>query len=354
MATNFPTSIDTNPGDPTGNETLYAVDHASLHSFVQDAVVAIETYLGAIGSAVTTSITYLVHHVLPTMGGTGIYSYVKGQILAATNSTTLAALNVGTDGYVLTSDSTQPTGLSWKAQLIPAGAEMGFAGSSVPSGWLAEDGSAVSRTTYAALFAAIGTTWGAGDGSTTFNLPDSRGRVMVGAGTGQKVATFVSRASNVITVSGVTNNANNEFQTGDAVLYLTTSGQITGLTNNTTYYVIRISNTSFSLATSLANAQNGTVISLSSDGSGVQTFTLTLTARTLGETGGEENHAMSITELLAHSHLSNNVVGGSRTSTNGAPSSTSATGGGPTDSVGGNVAMNNMQPFGVHTMIIKT
>lgn len=50
---------------------------------------------------------------------------------------------------------------------------------SVPDGFLAEDGSAVSRTTYADLFAVIGTTFGAGDGSTTFNLPDSRGRVAV-------------------------------------------------------------------------------------------------------------------------------------------------------------------------------
>lgn len=46
------------------------------------------------------------------------------------------------------------------------------------------DGSAVSRTAYAELFAAIGTTWGAGDGSTTFNLPDLRGRAAVGAGAG--------------------------------------------------------------------------------------------------------------------------------------------------------------------------
>ncbi|MDB5167256.1 MAG: hypothetical protein JWN26_401 [Candidatus Saccharibacteria bacterium] len=52
--------------------------------------------------------------------------------------------------------------------------------SSVPSGFLAENGSAVSRSTYANLFAVIGTTYGTGDGSTTFNLPDSRGRVGVG------------------------------------------------------------------------------------------------------------------------------------------------------------------------------
>lgn len=51
--------------------------------------------------------------------------------------------------------------------------------STVPSGYLLENGAAVSRSTYAALFAVIGTTFGAGDGSTTFNLPDSRGRVAV-------------------------------------------------------------------------------------------------------------------------------------------------------------------------------
>ncbi len=51
--------------------------------------------------------------------------------------------------------------------------------STVPSGYLLENGAAVSRSTYAALFAVIGTTFGAGDGSTTFNLPDSRGRVGV-------------------------------------------------------------------------------------------------------------------------------------------------------------------------------
>lgn len=52
------------------------------------------------------------------------------------------------------------------------------------TGWLVCDGSAVSRTTYALLFSTIGTTYGAGDGSTTFNLPDMRGRVPVGAGAG--------------------------------------------------------------------------------------------------------------------------------------------------------------------------
>lgn len=66
----------------------------------------------------------------------------------------------------------------------PPGTGKAFFGGTVPDGYLLCDGSAVSRTTYSALFAAIGTTWGAGDASTTFNLPDSRGRFLLGEGTG--------------------------------------------------------------------------------------------------------------------------------------------------------------------------
>ena len=60
---------------------------------------------------------------------------------------------------------------------------MPFAMNSAPTGWLSADGSAVSRTTYATLFSAIGTTYGAGDGSTTFGLPDLRGYFVRGSGT---------------------------------------------------------------------------------------------------------------------------------------------------------------------------
>lgn len=67
---------------------------------------------------------------------------------------------------------------------IPAGSMAAHAGSSTPSGWLPCDGAAVSRSTYAALFAAIGTTFGAGNGTTTFNVPDLRGRTPIGTGQG--------------------------------------------------------------------------------------------------------------------------------------------------------------------------
>jgi len=65
---------------------------------------------------------------------------------------------------------------------VPTGVMLDFGGSAAPTGYLLCDGSAVSRSTYAALFAVIGTTFGAGDGSTTFAVPDFRRRVAVGSG----------------------------------------------------------------------------------------------------------------------------------------------------------------------------
>jgi len=61
----------------------------------------------------------------------------------------------------------------------PTGSLIAFAGSSAPGGWLLCFGQAISRSTFANLFAVVGTTYGVGDGSTTFNIPDLRGRVPV-------------------------------------------------------------------------------------------------------------------------------------------------------------------------------
>jgi len=67
------------------------------------------------------------------------------------------------------------------APVMPAGVILPFGGATAPTGWLVCDGSQVSRTQYADLFAAIGTAHGSGDGSSTFHLPDFRGRFLRGA-----------------------------------------------------------------------------------------------------------------------------------------------------------------------------
>lgn len=79
--------------------------------------------------------------------------------------------------------------------VVAPGTVIMTAAPSAPTGYLLCDGAAYSRTTYAALFAAIGTTWGAGDGVTTFNVPDARGRAPIGVGTGSGLTPRVLAAT---------------------------------------------------------------------------------------------------------------------------------------------------------------
>ena len=240
---------------------------------------------------------------------------------------------------------------------VPTGVVFAYSSSSVPTGYLAADGSAVSRTTYAQLFSVIGTDYGSGDGSTTFNVPNPSGRVIVGAGTPTTVMTFVSRSSNTITVSGVSSIAFNENQTGTAVTYSAPSGAITGLTSGNTYYLIRVTSTTFQVASSLANAIAGTAISLSSDGTGTQTFTTAPSAITLAQHGGEQTHALTVAQIPSHTHNNNAILGSAsgtdETSSTNDGSSTPAANR-PTDGgTGGNTAHNNMPPFLALNYIIK-
>lgn len=81
-----------------------------------------------------------------------------------------------------------------------------FAGTSAPTGWLLCQGQAVSRTTYVTLWEIIGTTYGVGNGSTTFNLPDLRGRTAIGAGQGpgltnRNLGVTVGAETHTLTVS---------------------------------------------------------------------------------------------------------------------------------------------------------
>lgn len=153
----------------------------------------------------------------------------------------------------------------------PAGSLVLFAGASasIPAGWLLADGTAVSRTAYAALFAQIGTVYGVGDGSTTFNLPNMQGRVPLGVGT----------------------------------------------------------------ATGAAGA----------------------TAHTLGQTGGEETHALTIAELATHSHNVTTFAAGA--GGGGQPLSSNNTGGTSTpatSTTGSGTAHNTLPPYVGLNYIIKT
>lgn len=114
----------------------------------------------------------------------------------------------GTNG---TNGSTGPTG-----SVIP------FAGSTTPSGWMVCDGTAVSRTLYPDLFTAIGTTYGAGNGTTTFNLPNLLGRVVVGVNGSDSDFTPVGKTGGAKTAP----HTHTLSDSGQAQIYIGTGGQV--------------------------------------------------------------------------------------------------------------------------------
>lgn len=241
---------------------------------------------------------------------------------------------------------------------VPIGTETNRYFATAPNGHLLCDGTAVSRTTYADLFAVLSTTWGSGDGATTFNLPHSASRVSVGSGTGTVAESVtdanVSVANDTFTVA----SNNTKWVTGMAVVLTTTTTLPTGLSLATTYYVIRDSSTTIKFASSLANAQNGTAINITAVfGSGTHTLTGTLTTRTVGEIGGEESHATSSTEQLAHTHgvteYATNVNNAQNVSLGGAATLYANTQTITSDSTGGNAAANVMNPYVVVYKCVK-
>lgn len=131
------------------------------------------------------------------------YVEIRAASTVSANVTlTLPTSDGDADQYLKTDGSGN---LSWatisSGALVPTGSVFAMATSTVPSGYLECDGSAVSRTTYADLFATIGTTWGNGNGTSTFNLPNLRGEFVRGWDNGRGVdsgRTFASSQSEMV------------------------------------------------------------------------------------------------------------------------------------------------------------
>lgn len=194
----------------------------------------------------------------------------------------------------ITAEKIAPNAISVIGTAAPTSSILQFAGTSAPSGWLFCDGTAVSRSTYADLFNAVGTAYGEGNGSTTFNLPDLRGRVPVGRDTGQ--TEFDTRG-----------------ETGGVKTHTLTSTEIPGHTHSGS-----------SLSTNSTGAHTHAVGS----------FTL--------------NYQTGATQ--AFPAFAGNTSGGGATGSAGAHSHTVS---GNTGSTGGSGAHNNLQPYVVVNYIIK-
>ena len=166
----------------------------------------------------------------------------KGDILAASAADTIVRVAVGANGTILTADTAETAGLKWTTPTgIPVGTIVPTAVITLPSGYLACDGAAVSKTTFADLWAALNTVKG------TFTV------------------TIASPA--VVTLNS------HGFSGGERVFLTTTGALPTGLTVDTDYFVIAVDANTFRLATSVTNYLSSTAINTSGTQSGTHTLT---------------------------------------------------------------------------------
>jgi len=126
------------------------------------------------------------------------------------------------------------------AEIVPSGTIVGYGAASAPTGWLLCNDAAVSRSTYARLFAVIGTGYGAGDGSSTFNVPDLRDKVPLGKGANNDTlgtTTGSAAASSVLasaSKTGVTTAASNTGTANTGTGNTGTGNTATGTTDDNT------------------------------------------------------------------------------------------------------------------------
>lgn len=159
-----------------GTSTAFTLTYStSPGSWTQGMQFAFKVHTDC-GSAPTVSPNSLTAKKLKKVTATGLSDLAANDLRAG--QIAIGQYDVSTDAVLLFCVTADIPAAA--AAVTPIGAVADYAGSSAPTGWLLCYGQAVSRTTYASLFAVISTTYGTGDGSTTFNLPDCRGRVTAG------------------------------------------------------------------------------------------------------------------------------------------------------------------------------
>jgi len=212
------------------------------------------TVTGAVTLQATTNSTSSTTGALILSGGAGIAGNINvaGQIVTPTMPAGTANTAVATTAFVINNS-------------VPTGALLMWSANSAPAGWLLCDGAAVSRTTYSTLFGVISTTFGSGDGSTTFNLPNYQNRAPFGAGGlyalaatgGSKDAVVVSHSHSATSTSTSTvTDPGHRHQVGTADrdgAGSPSSTLVSGSGTNTT-----LANTGITVATSTSTTVNST------------------------------------------------------------------------------------------------
>lgn len=231
---------------------------------------------------------------------------------------------------------------SLKGLLTPTGVPMPFLGSVVPAGYLLCYGQPVSRTTYANLYNVIGVSCGAGDGSTTFNLPDMRGRTPIGKDNMGGVAANRSQVSTTINTNGTTT---------------ATPASIAGLSVGMSVVSDNVPD-----GTTIASIGTSTILlsaAATATASGTPARFSTMTdAQLVGATGGSQTQTLLAAQVAAHTHPVPVRTGSDdlNWSGNGGASSDNNTVGTPfnTQANTGDQPHPNMQPSIVTNWIIAT
>ena len=223
----------------------------------------------------------------------------------------------------LTASATKPVtyatlGLDTLDVLTPIGSLVDYAGAGDPtpgSGsikWLLADGRAISRTTYATLFTALSTTYGVGDGTTTFNLPDFRGRVSAGPdsmGTAQGAASRMADNNTRGAVGGISASTAVAAHTHTGTVSTAAAHDHTGFTTQAADHFHSLGNQIQSYTT----ASNGTI--------GGTSFRIASFVVSSADTGnaGTHNHAFTTATNGSHNHTVTNDSTGTATVDNRQP-----------------------------------
>jgi len=144
-------------------------------SFASGDQVTAQKLIDIVGQAYFTSAADTTDNSTLTLGSSKLK--VKDAGITATQLATDSVITAKIQDGAVTAAKLDAGAVS---VLMPTASIMPYAGSSAPTGYLLCDGAAISRSTYSTLFGLLATTYGSGDGSSTFNIPDLRGRVIAG------------------------------------------------------------------------------------------------------------------------------------------------------------------------------
>lgn len=279
-------------------------------------------------------------------------SNISSGTVALARGGTGSSLSIGSEGQVLGVSSGAIAFLSVSTEAT--GVVKAFAGETIPTGYLLCDGSAISRTTYAALFAAIGTTWGAGNGTTTFNIPDGRDKVIYGVSATVALGTAVGAATHVHTLNSHVHDLGSHVHTLNSHIH-TIANHTHTVANHTHTGPAHVHTVSAHTHTwSATSGGPSAIVSVNTNDPDIQVATSTHTHNSSGTTssGGSGNTGSEGTGATSSSGSGNTGSNGSG-NTGAASGNTSAATGNTGAAAGDTGSGSTLQPGIAMNYIIK-